>query len=384
MVCGACLNKMKKIAIISNYAPFLINFRAPLIKTLAARGVHVLALAPNFDDQTRAAMRALGAEPIDTVMSRTGINPIADSIDTWRLSKLLKKLRPDITFGYTIKPVIFGSIAAKLAGVPRRFAMVEGLGYVFTPGAEGFSFKRKILKRIVLWLYRIGMAQADKIIFLNPDDPAELVAAGVLPANKCFLLGGIGVDLLQWPMQPPAISPVTFMLVARLLREKGVEDYVAAARIVKNRYQNARFILLGGLDENPGSITEDDVQTWVNEGLVEWPGHTEVPPWLMQTSVFVLPSYYREGVPASTQEAMAMGRAVITTDVPGCRETVVNGENGFLIPVRNPQALAEAMMKFIEQPELIIKMGMRSRQIAEEKFDVHKINAALMQEIGLL
>ena len=171
-------------------------------------------------------------------------------------------------------------------------------------------------------------------------------------------------------------------LVAHLLREKWVEDYAAAARLVKQQHPQARFILLGGLDENPGSITQAEVQTWVDEGVLEWPGHSAVPPWLAQTSVFVLPSY-REGVPASTQEAMAMGRAIITTDVPGCRETVVDGDNGFLVPVRDPQALAQAMLRFINQPELIARMGVRSRQMAEEKFDVHKVNARLLQEMGL-
>lgn len=373
---------MKKIAIISHYAPSLLGFRGPLIKRLVKQGVRVLALAPDFNIQTRSAVAALGAEPIDIPMSRTGMNPFVEALNTWHLMRLLKKLQPDVTLGYTIKPVIFGSIAAKLAGVPRRFAMVEGLGYVFTPGAEGFSFKRRILKRLVLWLYRIGMAQADKVIFLNPDDPAELVAERVLPPEECFLLGGIGVDLAQWSFQPPVLAPVTFMLVARLLREKGVQDYAAAARLVKQQHPQARFILLGGLDENPGSITQAEVQTWVDEGVLEWPGHSAVPPWLAQTSVFVLPSY-REGVPASTQEAMAMGRAIITTDVPGCRETVVDGDNGFLVPVRDPQALAQAMLRFINQPELIARMGVRSRQMAEEKFDVHKVNARLLQEMGL-
>ena len=373
---------MRTVAIISHYAPSLLGFRGPLIKQLVKQGMHVQALAPDFNSQTRSAVAALGAEPIDIPMSRTGMNPFVEALNTWRLGRLLKKMQPDITLGYTIKPVIFGSIAAKLAGVPRRFAMVEGLGYVFTPGAEGFSFKRRILKRLVLWLYRIGMAQADKVIFLNPDDPAELVAERVLPPEECFLLGGIGVDLAQWSFQPPVLAPVTFMLVARLLREKGVEDYAAAARLVKQQHPQAHFILLGGLDENPGSITQAEVQTWVDEGVLEWPGHSAVPPWLAQTSVFVLPSY-REGVPASTQEAMAMGRAIITTDVPGCRETVVDGDNGFLVPVRDPQALAQAMLRFINQPELIARMGVRSRQMAEEKFDVHKVNARLLQEMGL-
>lgn len=368
---------MPTLALITSHAPSLANFRAPLIRTLHAQGIQVLALAPNFDERTRAAVQALGATPVDCPMSRTGMNPVMDAINTWKMARLLKQLRPDITLGYFIKPVIFGSIAAWWVGVPRRFAMVEGLGFVFTPGAAGLSFKRRVLKRLVLWLYKLGLSRAQRVIFLNPDDQAELVAAGALPARKGFLLGGIGVDLAQWPQQPPVLASVTFLLVARLLREKGIEDYAAAARIVKQRHPQARFILLGGLDDNPGAITQADVQAWVAAGVLEWHGHVPVQPWLAQASVYVLPSY-REGVPVSTQEAMATGRAVITTDVPGCRQTVDEGVNGFLVPVRQPQALADAMCRFIDQPELIATMGQASRRLAEQRFDVHKVNARLV------
>ncbi len=369
---------MTTIALLTSHAGTLTNFRAPLIKALSAQGIVVLGFAPNFDDHTRAAVRAMGVTPVDCPMSRTGMNPLVDIINTWKMVRLLRQSRPDITLGYFIKPVIFGSIAAWWAGVPRRFAMVEGLGFVFTPDADGFSFKRRILKSLVLWLYKLGMSRAQWVIFLNPDDLTELTDAGVLPSEKCFLLGGIGVDLEQWPAVPSVSEPVTFIQVARLLREKGIEDFAAAARIVKKQFSQARFILLGGLDDNPGAITQAEVQAWVKEGIIEWYGHTPVSIWMAQASVFVLPSFYREGVPASTQEAMAMGRAVITTNVPGCRETVSDGVNGFLVPAHDPQALAEKMMIFIRQPELIGRMGLESRRMAEEYFDVHKVNQRLM------
>lgn len=368
---------MTSLALITAHAPSLVHFRAPLIRKLQAQGIQVLALAPNFDDNSRAAMQALGATPIDCPMARTGMNPLRDAINTWRMAGLLRRLRPDASLGYFIKPVIFGTLAAWWAGVPRRFAMVEGLGFVFTPTGGVLPFKRRLLKRLVLWLYKLGLSRAERVIFLNPDDQAELVAAGVLPASKGFLLGGIGVDLAHWAHAPPVQQPPTFMLVARLLREKGVEQFAAAARIVKPQHPQVRFILLGGLDDNPGSITQAEVQAWVAEGILEWHGHTPVQPWMAQTSVYVLPSY-REGVPVSTQEALAMGRAVITTDVPGCRQTVVDGVNGFLVPPRNPQALAEKMQVFIQQPELIATMGQASRRLAEERFDVHKVNQRLV------
>jgi glycosyltransferase involved in cell wall biosynthesis len=311
-------------------------------------------------------------------MERTGMNPLRDAINTWRMARLLQRLRPDASLSYFIKPVIFGTLAAWWAGVPRRFAMVEGLGFVFTPTGGAVSLKRRLLKRLVLWLYKQGLSRAERVIFLNPDDQAELVAAGVLPARKGFLLGGIGVDLAHWAPAPPVLQPPTFMLVARLLREKGVEQFAAAARIAKQSHPQARFILLGGLDDNPGSITESDVQAWVSEGILEWHGHTPVQPWMAQTSVYVLPSY-REGVPVSTQEAMSMGRPVITTDVPGCRETVVDGVNGFLVSVRDSAALAKKMCCFIENPELIRTMGLESRRLAEERFDVHLVNEKLIE-----
>ncbi len=338
----------------------------------------MLALAPNFDESTRAAVYSLGATPVDCSMARTGMNPLRDAVNTWRMARLLRRLKPDVSLGYFIKPVIFGTLAAWWGGVPRRFAMVEGLGFVFTPTDDGgLPFKRRLLRRMVLWLYKLGMSRAERVIFLNSDDQAELVNSGVLPARKGFLLGGIGVDLEHWVPVPPVLQSPTFMLVARLLREKGVVQYAAAARIVKQKYPKTRFILLGGLDDNPGSITEADVQAWVGEGILEWYGHTPVMPWMTQTSVYVLPSY-REGVPVSTQEAMAMGRAVITTDVPGCRQTVMDGVNGFLVPPRNVQALVEKMQLFIEKPELIATMGQASRRLAEENFDVRKVNQRLV------
>lgn len=368
---------MIRLVFITSHAPSLINFRAPLIRKMQKMGIQVFALAPNFDDQSRTALLELGAVPIDCPMSRAGMNPLRDALNSWHMSRILRRLKPDVSLGYFIKPVIFGTLAAWWAGVPHRFAMIEGLGFVFTPTGDVLSLKRRLLKRLVLLLYRLGLSRAHRVIFLNPDDQAELVEAGVLAARKCFLLGGIGVDLTHWVPAPPVQTPPTFMLVARLLREKGVGQFADAARIVKRQHPQARFILLGGLDDNPGSITESDVLAWVFEGILEWHGHTPVLPWMAQTSVYVLPSY-REGVPVSTQEALAMGRAVITTDVPGCRQTVVDGFNGFLVPPRDAQALAEKMQVFINKPDLIVSMGHASRRLAEERFDVYQVNQRLM------
>ncbi len=288
-----------------------------------------------------------------------------------------------MAFGYAIKPVIYGSLAARIAGVPRRFAMIEGLGYAFTPPDGREHLKRRALRGMVSILYATALRSPSRVFFLNGDDIDEFTRSHLVSPKKASLLGGIGVELEKWPPAPPVTRPVTFLLAARLLREKGIVEYATAARLVRSRHPEARFILLGGLDSNPGALSREEVESWSDD--VEWPGHVpDVRPWLARASVFVLPSYYREGVPRSTQEAMSMARPVITTDAPGCRETVVDGVNGFLVPPRDPQALAEAMERFILHPELIERMGQASRRLAEERFDVRRANLRIMEEMGLL
>jgi len=351
---------------------------------MVAKGLDVFALAPDYNEDTRAAVRALRAEPVKFSLSRTGMNPGRDAADMQRLVILLRRVRPDITLGYAIKPVIYGRLAAWLALVPWRYAMIEGLGYIFTPPDGREPLRRRTLRGAVEFLYSAALNRASLVFFLNKDDAAEFLSRSLVSQDKAFLLGGIGVDLHEWQASPPVTKPVMFLLAARLLREKGIVEYARAAQIIKQKYSNTRFVLLGRLDNNPGGLSQSEVQQWAREGILEWPGHVpDVRTWLAQTSVFVLPSYYREGVPRSTQEAMAMARPVITTDAPGCRDTVIDGENGFLIPVRNVEALAAAMERFILQPDLIEKMGQASRHIAEERFDVHKINQVILKEMGI-
>jgi glycosyltransferase involved in cell wall biosynthesis len=321
---------------------------------------------------------------MDFSLSRTGMNPVRDAADMLCLAFLLRRLRPDIALSYAIKPVIYGTLAAWLAHVPRRFAMIEGLGFVFTPSEGVQLLKRRILKGAVCLLYYASLRHANRVFFLNKDDIEEFLKSHLVSSEKIFHLGGIGVNLDYWRPAPPTTKPVTFLLAARLLREKGIVEYAKAARLIKKKYHDTRFVLLGSLDTNPGALSRDEIEAWVAEGVLEWPGHVpDVRLWLAKASVFVLPSYYREGVPRSTQEAMAMERPVVTTDAPGCRETVIDGKNGFLVPVRNTDALATAMERFILQPDLIEKMGQASRSIAEECFDVHKINQVILREMGI-
>jgi glycosyltransferase involved in cell wall biosynthesis len=374
---------MHSIAIISVQAFSLVNFRGLLIRALKDRGVSVYALAPDFDDELRKQLAELGATPVDYSLARTGMNPLKDAVDVFRLSQLIKRFAPDVVLNCYIKPVIYGSIAAWLAGVPKSFSMIEGMGYVFLDGPESLTWRRHALRWAVSRLYKFTLRLNQKIFFLNHDDINQFVGEGIVIEKKVVRLDGIGLDLDYYNPVPSVMRPVTFILIARMLREKGIYDFIEAARQVRARYAQVRFLLVGGTDTNPGSLTEPELRAWVDEGLVEWPGHvTDVRAWFAQASVFVLPSY-REGMPRCNMEAMAMGRPVITTDSIGCRETVRDGVNGFLVPVRDPHALAQAMMRFVESPDLIKTMGQKGRRIAEERFDVHAINRQIMEIIGL-
>jgi len=375
---------MNSIAIITSQAFSLWNFRGPLIRTLTARGIFVYALAPDYDDEIRERVRKMGAVPVDFSLSRAGINPLKDVLTIIQLYKILKQLSPKIVFVYFVKPVLYGTLAACFANVKARFAMIEGLGYVFLDCAASITWQRRILRYAVSSFYKFALRLNQKVIFLNQVDVDQFVNEGIVSSNKVVQINGIGLDLDYFSPVPAITDPVTFILVARMLKEKGVFDFVEAARLVRESYADAKFVIVGGVDQNPGSIKESQLHAWVAEGILEWPGHVnDVRPWLAKSSVFVLPSYYREGLPRGNQEAMAMGRPIITTDWVGCRETVKDGVNGILIPIRDPRAIAQAMVRFIENPQLIEKMGLEGRRMAEECFDVHVINKQIMETMGL-
>lgn len=374
---------MRSVAIITSIAFSVANFRGALIRRMVDRGIKVYALAPDYDEETRAAVRALGADPVDISLERTGLRPARDMADMVRLAATLRRLRPDLVFGYFIKPVIYGTLAARLAGVRRRYALVAGLGYVFTPDGSGDTTKRRALRSVASALYRVAFRLCDRVFLQNGDDLEVLCGRSMLPRDKAVLISGSGVDLARFQPGPPVVAPVTFVLVARLLREKGIIEYVEAARRIRESGSDARFLLVGDVDSNPGGLKRKEVERWVAQGVIEWPGQVpDVRPWLAQSSVFVLPSY-REGKPRSTQEAMAMALPVVTSNAPGCRDTVEEGVTGFKVPVRDDRALEAAMRRFIDDPGLIARMGQAGRALAERVFDVHRINDAMLGAMGL-
>jgi len=326
-------------------------------------------------------LEELGASYRQIPLHRTGLNPLKDINTLFSLRRALQEIKPDLVFSYTVKPIVYGSIAAHLAGVKRMYAMIEGLGYVFT----GQNIKQKLLRQLVSFLYHKTLKYNRAVFFLNPDDMQLFIERGIVPSTvKPVLINGIGVNIEKFAFYPPKLSPVTFLLIARLIKDKGILEYVEAARLLKQKYPMAKFQLLGPLDINPAAITQAQLDQWSKEGIIEYLGKTnDVRPYIADASVYVLPSY-REGTPRSVLEAMSMGRPIITTDAPGCRETVVNGRNGFLVPVKDIIALKSAMEKFILEPDLIVQMGKQSRIIAEEKYDVRKVNRVILQEMGLI
>lgn len=379
-----------KCLLIASYPDSLINFRGPLIKALMGKGVVVHAAAPGLQQGSvhAKALGAMGVVTHDIPLQRTGTNPVTDLKSLLALFMLMRRLNVDVVLGYTIKPVIYGTMAAVLAKVPRRFALITGLGYAFQGVKSGAANNQSRLQQLVRKLYSLALRGAHQVFFQNPDDQALFRQLKILQPNaSSVVVNGSGVDIRQYSVSPlPDMttgSPFSFLLIARLLGDKGVREFVSAARIVKARYPSAVFRLVGWIDENPDAISETELNGWVAEGIVEYLGRlSDVRPAIADCTVYVLPSY-REGTPRTVLEAMAMGRPIITTDAPGCRETVVDGENGFLVPVKAVDELVSAMEKFVLFPGLVEKMGRRSREIAEAKYDVNAVNAVMLREMGI-
>lgn len=366
-----------RVIITGGFAPSLINFRGPLLQSLVERGHDVIAMAPDLSQESRNALQALDVTCQQVPMQRAGLSPLGDLRTLCAMFCAFRKTKPDVYLAYTIKPVIWGLFAAKLAGVPRRVAMITGLGYAFVDRGD---FRQRLVRQIVCVLYKWSIAGAHAVLFQNPDDRSEFERRGLIPKGcEVIMINGSGVDTQQYALAAIPKSPV-FLLLARLIRDKGICEYAAAAHRLKVRYPHARFLLAGALDSNPAAINEKELLLWQHDGDIEYLGSlADVRSALAACSVYVLPSYYREGTPRSVLEAMSVGRPVITTDAPGCRETVDEGVNGLLIPVRDTNALMEAMERFLLDPKLCEGMGAESRRIAEEKYDVHKVNAVIMQ-----
>lgn len=378
----------KKIAIIGSTAYNLYNFRKDFIFACLEQGHQVYAFVSEYDDQWLDIIKNLGATPISYQLSRGGLNPLSDLYSIFQLINKIKEIQPDIVFSYSTKPIIYATLAAYKTNVPYIYGMIEGLGSPFTIHKHGQSLKTKFIRFVQISLYRLAFPYLDKIIFLNRDDPKDLVHHYNLPHknNAIEVLGPIGLNLQEYAYTKwDTEKNLSFIFIARLIAEKGIFEYLEAARIVKEKYPDITFKIIGGLDpENPTGLKQAQLDQLIETRIIEYAGFVkDVNQRIRESAVFVLPSYYREGVPRSTQEAMAIGRPVITTDVPGCNETVVDGVTGFLISKWDVNALVKKMIYFIEYPEQVNKMGYQGFLYAKKNFNADHINHRLLQILGM-
>ena len=367
----------KRILVLGSQARSLINFRGRLIAYLAALGHEVVAAAPALAGSVALPR---GARAVDVDVPRTGMNPLDDLAFAGRLQRLLRDEKPDLLITSTVKPNIWGAFAARLEGV-ESVAMVTGLGYAFTPPANA-SAKQRAASVAATKLYRAATRCNSRVVFQNPDDADEFVRSGCLadPA-KIVLSAGSGVDTRAFAPTALPVAP-SVLMVSRLLGNKGVREYADAVRVVRQRRPGVHFRIAGGHDEGPDAVSRAEVEAWKREGLEVMGDLDDVRGAIAAANVCVLPSY-REGTPRAVLEAMSMGRAVVTTDAPGCRETVEEGRNGHLVPVRDSRTLADRIERLVVDAAERGRMGAESRAIALDRFDVTDVNARLISDLGL-
>lgn len=363
-----------KIAIVGNQARSLVNFWSVLLHGIRRYGHEAVCVVPDPESDWADTLREQGFAVHGYPLDRKGVNPLRDIRTLRAFCALFRQLRPDALFAFTIKPVIYGSLAARWVGVPRRYATITGLGYAF----ETDKFLKKCLNRLAILLYRAALAGVDTIFFQNVDDRAVFERAGIVTdPDRIVMCPGTGVDTARFAPAPLPTAPV-FLLVGRLLEAKGIAEYAAAARMLRQRHPEARFLLLGPPEEGLGSIPLEQVRAWHDAGDIEYLGQTsDVRPYIAQASVMVLPSW-REGTPCSIMEGMSMGRAAVVTDAPGCREVVREGVNGLRVPLRDPDSLAAALEYCITHPREVAAMGAQGRRLAEDVFDATAVAARIL------
>ena len=374
----------KHILIISSELFSLINFRSSLIKYLIDGGHRVTVLVPKEKYNTEVTIQKLKSMGVifkSYSLSRAGLNPFKDYLSYKSICFVISQCKPAIVIAYTAKPVIYAGMAMRHFPKISFFPLITGLGYGFT---EGDGLKRKLIRQLMIILYRKGLKNSKGVIFQNPDDERLFYKLKIIFKNmSSHIVHGSGVDLDLYPFSPLPKKPI-FLMLARLLIDKGVREYAEAARIVKAQFPKAIFQLAGRLDSNPSTISSNELNFWINEGSIQYLGEiSSVQKIIASCRFYVLPSY-REGTPRSVLEAMATGRPVITTDTPGCRETVIHGKNGLLVSPQNSESLANAMIQLLEKNEdKIQSMGRESFILAKDKYAVKRVNKSIINILNL-
>lgn len=366
------------IALVMNSASGMKILRADFIRFLQSLDHHVIAVCPA--DASATALRQLGVDVEHWMVTRDGMNPLQDALSILRLRRILVSLQPDAIICFTPKAVLLGSLAARAATGSPLFSVFTGLGFLF--GANSVALRA--LSPLVTILFRYALRLNRVVFFQNPDDRHLFVSKRIVPLARTCRVYGSGVNT-RWFTPQVSSRPraeTVFLMIARLIATKGILEFIEAATILKREHCAAHFRLLGAFDDHPTAVDRDAIRSSITSGAIEYCGTTtDVRPYLQDADVFVLPSYYREGTPRSALEAMAMGKPLITTDSPGCRETVIDSRNGYLVPIRDPLSLAAAMRRLIGNHSKIAAMGSVSRRLAEEYYDVDKVNSHMWREM---
>ncbi len=384
--------KKKTIFVLAGNDKSLVNFRGPLLSAMAQIGHIVVAAAPQESETVTSILALRGVRFLSVPIERAGMNPILDGSCILRLKAILLKEKPCVMLGYTIKPVIYGSLVASWTGVPEIYALITGLGAAFYTG----GLKGRLMRFVATTMYRFALSRCSKVFVQNKDIASFFIRERIVVADKVVIVPGSGVDTQHFGFVPASVSPKVFLLLARMLHDKGIKEYVAAARLVKAVLPEARFLLVGDTDPNPAAISQNQLKDWNEEGVIEYcAAVADVRPLLSICTAYVLPSYH-EGLPRSVLEAMSVGRPIVTTDTIGCRETIMEavpcldlgqgilqGLNGFLVPVRSVDSLAVAMLRLARDRSLALEMGRQSRLIAESRFDVHRVNDLMLRAMNL-
>ncbi len=346
----------------------LFGLRKELVESWVNDGHKVTAIGELDEGMISTRCRNAGFYYRQAHIYRTGLNPLSDYRSLVELTAILKQLNPDRVFCTFAKGVAYGAWAARRAGISEVYALISGLGSSF----RGKSIKERFAGIILSMLYKNAFKGCRKVIFQNNDDLSVLQSKGLLKEGQAVIVNGSGVDLKRFASsQLPGNS--TFLFIARLLREKGIYEYINASILVKKRHPEARFMIVGDIDSNPSSLNKTDIDRIKELNIIEFYGfQKDVRSFIDNADIFVLPSYH-EGTPRCVLEAMSMGRPIITTNAPGCRETVIEELNGFKVPVGDVDILSEKMIFLLENGTIAQKMGVESRKIAESKYDIKKI-----------
>ena len=371
---------MSKIAVVTAATNTIEWYRMDMVDEFVRRGCEVLVLGDEPEGDWDGFFSLHGVRYRCYPVSRNGMSPVHDLGTLRALTRALREERIDKVFTYQAKPNIYGGIAAHRVDA-ELYVMMGGLGSVFRPD----SISGRFVRAVVAAEYRVSLKHADAVFFQNREDLHTFEGLGVVKDDQVVMVRGSGVNLEKFPVEPLPDKPL-FLFVGRLVRGKGVMDYLKAARIVKHAHPEADFVLVGPFDTNPTALKPEDIQPYIEDGTIRYEGGRrpdEIHEFMKACSCFVLPSYYGEGTPKSALEAMATGRPLIVADAVGCREVVQPGENGFLVPPRDPGAIADAMERLIADGGLRSRMAHASRMMAKELFDVDKVNGVICETMGV-